>query len=269
MTKYSNLQEIFQENPFTLALSSGFFGFYAHLGFVKALEHKKLRPQAFSGASAGAIVAAAMASGWTAVEFEKVLLHLKVKDFFDPAPGRGLLRGRLMERSLAQHLKADFKKLERPLRVSTFKIMKMETVSFAEGDLPRIVRASCSIPFAFHPVRVGPHYFWDGGTLDKMAVKDVDPKAPLLSHCILERGPQRPFISPNLGLLRRQIALPGVPTCGPHKLHRGKEIIDYVHAHTIKALEKKFEVVKESTKTGFNPGSQVKKKAQHLASEME
>lgn len=41
------LQTWLEENPFTLALSSGFFGFYAHAGFLKALEERGLAPERY------------------------------------------------------------------------------------------------------------------------------------------------------------------------------------------------------------------------------
>ena len=47
------LCEALQEEPFTLVLSAGFFGFYAHVGFLQALEELELRPQAVIGVSAG------------------------------------------------------------------------------------------------------------------------------------------------------------------------------------------------------------------------
>src|SRR5690606_33221631 len=41
--------------PFTLALSAGFFGFFAHTGVLLALEHAGLRPRRIVGVSAGAL----------------------------------------------------------------------------------------------------------------------------------------------------------------------------------------------------------------------
>ena len=44
-----------REQPFTLALSAGFFGFFAHAGVLRALEEQELRPARVVGASAGAL----------------------------------------------------------------------------------------------------------------------------------------------------------------------------------------------------------------------
>ena len=36
------LSEALREEPFTLVLSAGFFGFFAHVGFLQALEELEL-----------------------------------------------------------------------------------------------------------------------------------------------------------------------------------------------------------------------------------
>ena len=82
---------------FTLALSSGFFGFYAHVGFLKALDELNIKPTAYAGTSAGAIVAAAAAREFTVKEIEKLILGISRKEFWDPSLGLGFLRGKKLE----------------------------------------------------------------------------------------------------------------------------------------------------------------------------
>src|SRR5688572_5189569 len=84
--------------PFALALSSGFFGFYAHAGMLLALEDAKLAPARVSGSSAGALVAGLWAAGMPPRAMADELLALERVDFWDPAPGIGLLRGELFRR---------------------------------------------------------------------------------------------------------------------------------------------------------------------------
>ena len=45
------LREWLAEGPFTLALSSGFFGFFAHAGVVSVLEAEGLRPARIAGSA--------------------------------------------------------------------------------------------------------------------------------------------------------------------------------------------------------------------------
>jgi len=46
-----------------VVFSSGFFGFFAHAGCLKALEELGIRPAGYAGTSSGAIVAAFAAAG--------------------------------------------------------------------------------------------------------------------------------------------------------------------------------------------------------------
>jgi NTE family protein len=241
MASYQTLQDVYSDQPFTLALSSGFFGFFAHLGFVQALEEKKLSPRAYTGASAGAIVAAAMASGWSSRDLEEMLVGVKFSHFFDPRPGFGLVRGLNLRELLSRHMKADFSALEKPLAVSAFNIKTRKTKVLDGGDLPRAVWASCAIPVLFHPVRVGTELYWDGGIFDKVAVAGVADDEPLLSHFLPSGVYERPALPVKWGTHRRQVRLTDIPRCGPHKMHLGREIIAFTRKQTRAALEAKLD----------------------------
>src|SRR5947209_13663229 len=89
------LRDWLAEAPFSLALSAGFFGFFAHAGFISALEDAGLVPDSVTGSSAGALVGGLWASGTPAARIEAELRPLRREHFWDPAPGFGLLRGRL------------------------------------------------------------------------------------------------------------------------------------------------------------------------------
>ena len=52
----STLRRWLSEGPFTLDMSSGFFGFFAHAGVVSVLEEEQLFPARVSGSSAGALI---------------------------------------------------------------------------------------------------------------------------------------------------------------------------------------------------------------------
>src|SRR5687768_9994105 len=113
------LRSWLESNPFTLSLSSGFFGFFAHTGFAKALEENGFHAKAYTGASAGAIVAGALAGGMPAKELESILISIKLKDFWDPKLGLGLLRGDKFEDLLIKYFGNDFNQLKKPLHIAT------------------------------------------------------------------------------------------------------------------------------------------------------
>src|SRR5215212_4813676 len=94
------LREWLADGPFSLAMSSGFFGFFAHAGVMTVLEDVGHLPVRVSGPSAGALVGGIWASGLDAPRIRDELLGLRREDFWDPGFGLGLLRGRLFRERL-------------------------------------------------------------------------------------------------------------------------------------------------------------------------
>ena len=83
-----------KEKPFSLSLSSGFFGFFAHCGFMSVLEERQLLPARISGSSAGALIAGLWAAGLDTDYIYRVLSTGKRDDFWDPHLGLGFLEGK-------------------------------------------------------------------------------------------------------------------------------------------------------------------------------
>lgn len=236
-----NLRHWLDNKPFTLALSSGFFGFFAHTGFAKALEEKGYHAQGYAGASAGAIVAGALAGGMSAKELEKIMISIKLKDFWDPAIGFGLLRGEKFELLLTHYFGSTFQHLTKPLRIATFNIAKKKTETFTAGNLAKTIRASAALPLMFQPVRIQGRLYWDGGILDKMALNEIPSEENVLSHFLqgknfldkYERMNAERKISPSTKL----ISLKKLPRSGPHKLHIGPSIIESAYRQTLELLK--------------------------------
>lgn len=239
------LVEDLQQKPFTLALSSGFFGFYAHTGFLKALSELQIYPSGFSGSSAGAIVAAAAARGLSIKEIESLILKVSRKDFWDPSIGFGLLKGHKLENLLSDEIGIDFTALEKPLRISVFDIATQSTKILSTGNLARTIRASCAVPLMFHPVRIEKRFYWDGGIKDKMAIHGLNDDQKILSH-YLESGSrdphsiyefkrdQRTFKSRGQNLVWLQ--LKNLPRANPFAMYRGPEIIEAAYRQTLSFL---------------------------------
>lgn len=166
----SDLRSWLERGPFTLALSSSYFGFYAHAGLMQAFEEAGLRPAKLSGSSAGALVGAAWASGMDAREVRELLFSVKRADFWDPGLGAGLLRGGKFRRLIAKHFVSRFEDTRIPFEVAVFDILRARTEYVGRGDLPSAVVASCAVPGLFHPVRREGRWLWDGGVFDKPGV---------------------------------------------------------------------------------------------------
>lgn len=231
------VKEWLQENPFVLALSSGYFGFFSHTGFVKALEEAKLKPIKFSGASAGSLITAALASEISAKDIEKIVTTLKTSDILDPGIGFGYIKGKRMEAFLKTYLGVtEFSHLKSELQVSVFDILERKTKSFKEGDLLSVLRASCAVPVMFHAVKIQDRYYWDGGLFDKAAVSGLRTEEKVFGHYLfdnslmsrLELQINRKRFNPNQNF----VISGSYPSSGLGLLHKGPEIIEKTYQQT-------------------------------------
>ena len=226
-----------RESPFTLALSAGFFGFFAHTGFLRALEDENLRPHRLVGASAGALAGGLWAAGMPAQDLEKELIELRREDFWDPGlPMGGFLKGRKFDKRLRGFLAGlDVDDLQDcPISFSpvVYEVVRRETRALRRGDIVSAIRASCAVPMMFRPVRMGLNLYVDGGLYDRAAVSALMPGESTIMHYL-------PAKSPWSGVIHRD-AKPGVeshrclsirnlPKVSPFHLDRGPEALELAY----------------------------------------
>lgn len=229
------------EAPFTLAMSSGFFGFFAHFGTLRALLDHGLSPARFCGSSAGALVGACMASGASINAIEDTLLGLDRSQFWDPSPGLGLLSGQAFRRMLADLLPTQrVEETRTPLAVSAWQGKSRRTQVLQQGNLVEAVYASCAVPLLFQPARIGGRYYWDGGIADRHGLAATFPGERVLYHHLQSRSPWRGRNSmalhhpsrPNLVTL----AIDGLVRSGPGKLEQGRLAMRQAYNATGRAL---------------------------------
>ena len=235
------LAEWLARAPFGLAMSSGFFGFYAHAGMLSALTARGLAPSHVGGSSAGALVAGAWAAGLSPDALADILLGLERAHFWDPSPGLGLLAGRKFDALLRDVL--PITAIERcpvPMHLSVFDILARRTTVLRHGDLPRAIRASCAVPGMFQPVWIDRRPYWDGGILDRPGIVGM-PAGRTLFHHLASRSPWRRPGSPSLALPRRpdlvSLVLADLPRSGPFKLDLGRRALAHAKAATTRALD--------------------------------
>ena len=168
-----------------VAFSSGFFGFFAHAGFLAAIRETEIAPSAYAGASSGAIVAAMAASGMSDVAIREMLFGLKKADFWDPDPwGLVLLNAIRLFRGYTGYLKGDgfarllrklpvkrFEECDKPLAISATNLSQRKQTVFTAGDLIKPIQASGSVPILFKPVAIDGSLYLDGGITGKAPVE--------------------------------------------------------------------------------------------------
>jgi len=227
--------------PFGLAMSSGFFSFFAHTGMLTALVERGLAPAHVAGSSAGALVGGAYAAGLPPGELAGVLAGLERAQFWDPSPGAGLLAGKKFDRLLRDMLPvARFEACRVPAKISVFDIYARKTTVLARGDLAAAIRASCAVPAMFHPVWIERRPYWDGGILDRPGIAGV-PTGRLLFHHIAARSPWRRAGAASLALPRRaelvSLVIDALPRSGPFKLDAGRRAMQLAREATLRALD--------------------------------
>jgi len=148
-----------------LALGGGFARGIAHAGVLKVLERHKIPIHCITGVSAGSIVAAAYASGATSDEIGRAGCAMRFGDVGRWNLGRlGLVGSDRMNRFLKRLLKTyRFEEMSIPLGVLATDLSTGKPVPFSgNGEVFESIRASCSYPGLFQPVRSNGRLMVDG-----------------------------------------------------------------------------------------------------------
>jgi NTE family protein len=164
-----------------LALSGGAARGIAHIGVLKYLEERNIKPCCIAGTSAGSIVGAYYCSGRSLSEIKNLATKMSWKDLFKlTVPRKGLIKtSRLLVMLEYQLGNITFDQLKIPLIVNAVDLISGEEVLFTKGPVARAVAASCAIPGIFTPIKLDNHLLVDGGLLDNIPTahlgkKDVD-----------------------------------------------------------------------------------------------
>ncbi len=190
-----------------LALSGGALRGAAHIGVLKALCESNLFPSWISGTSAGSIVAALYACGYTPRQIEDIACSLG-KEIFDTdyvgiaSAGlrwmltrrltlSGFVKGNRLEMLMHELTKGrTMREAKVPLAILAVNINNGQSVVFVSNkkgmedtkyktileDVPiyRAVRASISIPIIFQPLMIQGLRLVDGGVNDNLPIAALE-----------------------------------------------------------------------------------------------
>lgn len=165
------------------ALSGGGARGFAHLGALKALEERNLKPDIIAGTSAGALAGVLYADGFAPDEICDMFKHTKFKQFVELTfPTSGLFRPTGLHSFLKKNLRAKtFEELQIPFTAVATDWEKAVSVSFSEGDkLIESVVASCCVPLIFSPIDVDGRYYVDGGIFKNLPASTIRDKCNIL-----------------------------------------------------------------------------------------
>lgn len=160
--------------PFVL--SGGGARGIAHLGVLQAFNEAGITPSAISGTSAGALIGAFIAAGFspkdaTALLREEWRLHLTRWK---------VLRGEwLSQRRIGEFLSAylpvkHFEELQLPLFVSATDLERGGQRIFSSGEIIPPLLAACAVPVIFPPLVIDGTPYVDGGLSNNLPIEPFD-----------------------------------------------------------------------------------------------
>ena len=148
-----------------LVLGGGAARGVAHIGVLKVLQSHGISFDLVVGTSIGSLVGAVYALGIPIEKFEQMALKTTWRDLADFVISKtGFLEGRNLDRVIKESIEEkDFDDLKIPLAVVATDIENGEEIVLTKGPLAKVIRASCSIPGIFIPVRIDSQLLVDGG----------------------------------------------------------------------------------------------------------
>ncbi|WP_295959716.1 patatin-like phospholipase family protein [Rhodoferax sp.] len=157
-----------------VALGAGSARGFAHIGVLKALVEAGLAPEVVAGTSAGSLVGAFYAAGYTPWQIEDVALKLRDIEIVDLGQSnkRGMFTGETLQKLVNQYVKdVPMERFKRRFGAVATVLKSGELRLLSSGNAGAAIRASCSIPGVFVPCVIGDEELVDGGLVSPLPVK--------------------------------------------------------------------------------------------------
>jgi NTE family protein len=160
-----------------LALGGGAARGFAHIGVIKALEAQGIVPDIVVGTSAGSLVGALYAAGNNGFALQRMALDMDeaaISDWTVPlfAKSTGVLKGEALQNYVNKSVHyVPLEKLKKPFGAVATDLKTGLPILFQRGNTGLAVRASSAVPSVFQPVRIGEHFYVDGGLVSPVPVR--------------------------------------------------------------------------------------------------
>lgn len=156
-----------------LALGGGAARGFAHVGVIKALEAQGIVPDIIVGTSAGSVVGALYAAGYSGFELQQLSMQMDESQVSDwSMPNRGVIKGEALQDFINQAVKhRTLEKMKKVFAVVATDLSSGEMIVFRTGNTGMAVRASSAVPGVFQPVSINGHEYVDGGLVAPVPVR--------------------------------------------------------------------------------------------------
>ncbi|HZW36087.1 MAG: patatin-like phospholipase family protein [Deltaproteobacteria bacterium] len=155
-----------------LVLGAGASKGFAHIGVLKILEANRIPVHMIVGTSVGSFVGSLSAYGYTSYQLQRLAFSIEKGDIADlTVPDNGFIKGDRLEEYVNKAVRnIPMENLRIPFYAVATDIQSGQEFVFGKGNTGKAVRASCSIPGVFRPVRIGDRTYVDGGVVSPVAV---------------------------------------------------------------------------------------------------
>lgn len=160
-----------------LALGGGAARGFAHIGAIKVLEANGIVPDLVCGTSAGSVIGALYAAGYSGYQLHELALKMdegEIADWALPFLGQygGVIKGEALQNYVNRMVRnRPIEQLARPLGIVATELQTGKAIVFRRGNTGMAVRASSSVPGVFQPVRIAGKDYVDGGLVAPVPVR--------------------------------------------------------------------------------------------------
>ena len=199
-----------------LALGGGAARGFAHIGVIQVLESHGIYPDFIAGTSAGSVIGALYAAGFSGQQLNELALKMdeaEISDWALPFLGEygGVIKGEALQNYVNKVLRNQpIEQLPRPLGIVATELQTGKPVVFRRGNTGMAVRASSSVPGVFQPVRIAGKDYVDGGLVAPVPVRFArEMGADFVIAVDISARPAEQKVSGSVGVLLQTTAIMG------------------------------------------------------------
>lgn len=194
-----------------LALGGGAARGFAHVGVIKVLESHGIVADAVIGTSAGSVVGALYAAGYTPFDLQKLAMQLDESSISDwSISERSVLKGESLQKFINDAVRQQpIEKLRKPFAAVATDLKSGQAIVFRTGNVGMAVRASSSVPGIFKPVSIAGHDYVDGGLVSPIPVREAKVLGDVVIAVDISSRPQNANVHGVLDVLLQTFTIMG------------------------------------------------------------